>query len=630
MTVTTTEKDRRGRVRRLAGPWTISLVLHGLLLLALLVFDPLGITALTFSRDDERQRTEQVAEREKMRQELEQERRQRLQLSQEQAERLKREAERRQRDELTQRLERLIESRQRIDDLRQQRLAEIKERTAEDVQRMVAAELLAKAEALQRMMAPLTREGAVVDPADVPIVEQRAQQVQTIRELAEKLRESPLDSDAARELLQHAREVRGTLLSMAHEGKFENYHDARGAEHRAFQVMQTAGRLVNEPDMTSLNDTSIARGPDALPAAVREAAPPSLSAADAYESAREIEKQIDQANTELRAASLAMAQRTSFAEAMDKITRPQVERPDLAGALRASPATIGELNELRDSLDQARGVMQEMSLRSEQTLRSAEGHVERTRGQDSQAMREREARLSQMLRMARHGEVIDLTGMMSDHGAQDLLRDADRGDDESDMQRSSENRIVLEDRTIFARALPGQRFSASAQRQGWLYLNTWYIIGPWRVPDMQYEPVHEPEAGVDLDAIYYDGFVDQDGPLDGTLRWQFVQTEEMRVQPPSVRGNAVWYAYTEVYFEQDKEMLLAIASDDAAKVWINDLVVWHDTGLSPWSMGEGFRRVLFQQGYNRILVRVTNGPAHCIFSVLICPPEAVEPSAPRQ
>ena len=31
-------------------------------------------------------------------------------------------------------------------------------------------------------------------------------------------------------------------------------------------------------------------------------------------------------------------------------------------------------------------------------------------------------------------------------------------------------------------------------------------------------------------------------------------------------------------------MLLAIASDDAAKVWINDTLAWQDTGLSSWRL----------------------------------------------
>ena len=32
---------------------------------------------------------------------------------------------------------------------------------------------------------------------------------------------------------------------------------------------------------------------------------------------------------------------------------------------------------------------------------------------------------------------------------------------------------------VKAQALPGRRFSKDAERKGWLYINTWYMIGPW-------------------------------------------------------------------------------------------------------------------------------------------------------
>ncbi len=35
-----------------------------------------------------------------------------------------------------------------------------------------------------------------------------------------------------------------------------------------------------------------------------------------------------------------------------------------------------------------------------------------------------------------------------------------------------------------------------------------------------------------------------------------------------------YYCYTEVFFDEAQEMLLAIASDDAAKIWVNDFLVW--------------------------------------------------------
>ena len=61
----------------------------------------------------------------------------------------------------------------------------------------------------------------------------------------------------------------------------------------------------------------------------------------------------------------------------------------------------------------------------------------------------------------------------------------------------------------------------------------------------------------------------------------------------------------------------------AACVWLNDEVVWQDTGQSSWQLGEGYRRVRFRKGFNTILVRIENGPAHCIWSVVLCPPEVL-------
>lgn len=105
------------------------------------------------------------------------------------------------------------------------------------------------------------------------------------------------------------------------------------------------------------------------------------------------------------------------------------------------------------------------------------------------------------------------------------------------------------------------------------------------------------------------------------MRWQFIQSDEMRVQPPRVYSSAVYYAFTEIYSDETREMLLAAASDDRAKIWLNDQVVWEDPAESAWAMGEAYRKVTFQKGYNRLLVRIENGPGHCVWSVLLCPPE---------
>jgi len=67
-----------------------------------------------------------------------------------------------------------------------------------------------------------------------------------------------------------------------------------------------------------------------------------------------------------------------------------------------------------------------------------------------------------------------------------------------------------------------------------------------------------------------------------------------------------------------------VASDDWAKVWLNDQVVWEDAQMSAYDPGENLRRVTFQQGYNRVLIRVGNGPRQIAWSVLISPPEVLQ------
>jgi hypothetical protein len=78
-------------------------------------------------------------------------------------------------------------------------------------------------------------------------------------------------------------------------------------------------------------------------------------------------------------------------------------------------------------------------------------------------------------------------------------------------------------------------------------------------------------------------------------------------------------ASTEVSFEEEADMLLAIAGNDAAKVWINGTLAWQDTGLSAWRLDEGFRKVSFKRGFNTVLVRIEQGPGVCHWSVLLCP-----------
>lgn len=187
-----------------------------------------------------------------------------------------------------------------------------------------------------------------------------------------------------------------------------------------------------------------------------------------------------------------------------------------------------------------------------------------------------------------------------------------------------------------ARALPGRRFSRDAKRSGWLYINTWYMIGPWESYGRNdFSIVHPPEISVDFDAVYTDGqrgkgieevdahptkMIGRDVYLDGTLRWKFMQSESLHNVVPVTTGHSTYYAYTELYFDEATTMLVAIGTDDSGRVWINDKDVWQDTGTSWYNIDEHITPFKFRQGWNKILIRLENGGGGpCGFSFLIIP-----------
>ena len=193
---------------------------------------------------------------------------------------------------------------------------------------------------------------------------------------------------------------------------------------------------------------------------------------------------------------------------------------------------------------------------------------------------------------------------------------------------------------VKAQALPGRRFTRDAADRGWLYINTWYIIGPWENYGRDdFALVHPPELSVDLDAVYTDGQkgigieeTDSDpikvaGPkvtLDGVLRWKFMQSESMHNTVPVTTDHSTYYAYTEVYFDEPASMLVAIGTDDGGQLRINGKDVWQDAGTSWYNIDEHIEPFEFRQGWNTILIRLENtGGSAAGFSFMIIPADLI-------
>ena len=183
-------------------------------------------------------------------------------------------------------------------------------------------------------------------------------------------------------------------------------------------------------------------------------------------------------------------------------------------------------------------------------------------------------------------------------------------------------------------AVPGRVIGAGALPGRWMFVDSWYLIGPFdNTGRANIEKQFPPETVVDLNATYV-------GKRGQPVRWEFHQSPQPRVVPPFDNFNPlpsgatdggggafkardleyiIYYGYTELRAETDGDVWLAVGSDDFSKVWLEDQLVWASgKQQKSWRMDEGFRKVHLKRGVNRVLFRVENGRAQTEFSLAVC------------
>lgn len=372
------------------------------------------------------------------------------------------------------------------------------------------------------------------------------------------------------------------------------------------QTLRELSEAMTEAGLTRQNaDAAVAlleEGPLEFP----DLDPASLE--DAVATAESLHELIEDDFQTVRAAEIAARTGQSF-EQMQRLADSLSEEDSQIEVPASDPQveTVGDLREYRKAMDK--------------TVAQTESLTQNARTLERQALGEGDSGVAQALANAQSQG----TGQGNSVGSPmnvgvDPRRKKDR------KPSNTWHRMTFEDvqiptgridlKKVKAEALPGRRFTDESLRRGWLYVDTWYIIGPWEnFGKINWGNVHAPELEIDLAKSY------RDGKGGRELRWQFTQHPAIRCDVPDETTNSSYYAYTELYFDKPREMLVAIASNDAGKLWINGEVVWQDNGLSSWNLDEGFRRVRFKKGYSKILMRVENGPHTCEFSLLLCPPD---------
>lgn len=171
----------------------------------------------------------------------------------------------------------------------------------------------------------------------------------------------------------------------------------------------------------------------------------------------------------------------------------------------------------------------------------------------------------------------------------------------------------------------------------WLYVDTWHLIGPWPNPGRKnLDTKFPPETVVNLDAIYQGG---RKNEIPMPIRWEFFQMPSQvggkertpvvpMIRPPGLGDYEIYYAFTELWFDEAADLWVAIGSDDQSKVWINDLLIWKSGDAhKTWRPNEGLRKVHFKKGINRVLYRLENGQNSGGFSFVVC--LAKDPAAAR-
>lgn len=166
------------------------------------------------------------------------------------------------------------------------------------------------------------------------------------------------------------------------------------------------------------------------------------------------------------------------------------------------------------------------------------------------------------------------------------------------------------------RPLNGRKLMDDGRKAQWMYIDTWYVIGPFPNPnrmniDKKFPPESMPGCRVDLDRTY----IGKDGMK---LQWEFRQGRSLMQVPYYVTNYAIWYAYTEVHADKEQDRWVIFGSDDYSRVWLNGKKIF-SSGVTPhkWIPDRGWRKVHFRQGLNRMLLKVENAGGTMGYSVAV-------------
>ena len=373
-----------------------------------------------------------------------------------------------------------------------------------------------------------------------------------------------------------------------------------------------------------------------------------MSLADAYDLAKQIEQEIVVSYKDLKAAQTAIEKDMSFQEAQRLTDVAQTKRMDADRAVLESPTKTKEaldakktaqaevLREANAMVDTVVALMEEAfeiaGVKSEDGKHEVEHDAKAIPWLEEEKLKLAETAEATQQRLKEMASAVEYKVALSSAAGENESEKA------KDLSELMKNPSGGETGRPFHGALPNVAEKVSAMVGGnvfsvkpsetvsgaqWAYVRSWYVIGPFPNPNrMNLRRQFAPESVIDLDAVY----PGKDGKMVG---WKYMQARAVKpkwgadstpeVVPEGGAEYEIWYAYADVVMDEDCDRWIAVGSDDRSDIWINDLPVWASSDkLKSWRVDEGFRKVHFKKGHNKVLARIENGWHALGWSMSVC------------
>jgi len=150
-------------------------------------------------------------------------------------------------------------------------------------------------------------------------------------------------------------------------------------------------------------------------------------------------------------------------------------------------------------------------------------------------------------------------------------------------------------------------------------ITDWLVIGPFDNEGKSgFDAVYPPETEINLDATY-------DGK-ERAVRWRrypdglgsaFVELGA--IFRPRIQSAA--YALALIYSPVEQEAALRVGTDNAGKIWLDDALAFADEGYHPAMFDQAAAGVVLREGWNKLLVKDTQGEGGWLFCLRITAPD---------